>query len=214
MTPISTTAVPLGLAALSEAITDRTATVAVVGRGYVGMRLLVTAGAEGFRLIRVDTDPCLLVAADVIVVDVPTRRRDGTPDLSFVRAAMEDVARALRPGQLVVLESTTCPGTTDELVRPILEATGLVAGRDFALAYSPERISPGDKRSLREVPRIVAGRTSVCTELAAHFYGALVDEVVRVNMAFSGLPTSPFLLRATSGTSWGWRDELRHPHDD
>ncbi len=215
------TAVPLGLAALAEAIADRTATVAVVGLGYVGVPLLVAAGAEGFRLIGVDpdvekvrglrsgrshvvdvgpggarlepdeitwegraqfsTDPCLLVAADVIVVAVPTPLRDGTPDLSLVRAAMGDVARALRPGQLVVLESTTYPGTTEELVRPILEATGLVAGRDFALAYSPERINPGDGRTLREVPKIVAGVTPIGTELAALFYGTLVDQVVRTS---------------------------------
>ncbi|HEV3364793.1 MAG TPA: nucleotide sugar dehydrogenase [Acidimicrobiia bacterium] len=215
------TAVPIGLAALAEAVADRTATVAVVGLGYVGVPLLVAAGAEGFRLIGIDsdgekvrglrrgrshvvgvspadlawvgdeitwegqaqfsTDPCLLVAADVIVVAVPTPLRDGTPDLSLVRAAMEDVARALRPGQLVILESTTYPGTTEEIVRPLLEATGLVAGRDFALAYSPERINPGDGRSLREVPKIVAGVTPLCTELAALFYSALVDQVVRTS---------------------------------
>jgi UDP-N-acetyl-D-glucosamine dehydrogenase len=215
------TAVPLGLAALAEAIADRTATVAVVGLGYVGVPLLVAAGGEGFRLIGVDsdaekvrglrsgrshvvdvgpdelawsadeitwegraqfsTDPCLLVAADVIVVAVPTPLLDGTPDLSIVRSAMEALARALRPGQLVVLESTTYPGTTEELVRPILEATGLVVGRDFALAYSPERINPGDRRSLREVPKIVAGLTPFCTELAALFYGTLVDQVVRTS---------------------------------
>ena len=215
------TAVPLGLAALAEAIADRTATVAVVGLGYVGVPLLVAAGGEGFRLIGVDTDadkvrglrngrshvvdvapedltwrseeigwdsqaqfstdPCLLVAADVVIVAVPTPLRDGTPDLSIVQAAMEDVARALRPGQLVVLESTTYPGTTEELVLPILEATGLVAGRDFGLAYSPERINPGDGRSLRDVPKIVAGLTPICTEIAARFYGTLVEQVVRVS---------------------------------
>jgi UDP-N-acetyl-D-glucosamine dehydrogenase len=215
------TAVPLGLAALAEGIADRSATVAVVGLGYVGVPLLVAAGNQGFRLIGVDTDgekvrglrlgrshvvdvspedlawsndeitwdgraqfstdPCILVAADVVIVAVPTPLRDGTPDLSLVRAAMEDVARALRPGQLVVLESTTYPGTTEELVRPILESTGLVAGRDFGLAYSPERINPGDGRNLRDVPKIVAGITPICTELAALFYGTLVDQVVRTS---------------------------------
>ena len=192
------TAVPLALADLAEGIAERTAIVAVVGLGYVGVPLLAAAGTEGFRLIGVDsdiekvralregraqfsTDPCILVAADVIVVAVPTRRRDGTPDLSLVRSAMEDVARALRPGQLVILESTTYPGITEELVRPILEGTGLVAGRDFALAYSPERINPGDGRNLREVPKIVAGLSPLETELAALFYGMLVDQVVRTS---------------------------------
>ena len=209
------------LSTLAERITDRSATVAVVGLGYVGVPLLVAAGAEGFRLIGIDpdvekirglrtgtshvadvsaedlvwagdditwegcaqfsTDPCLLVAADVVVVAVPTPLRDGTPDLSLVRAAMGDVARALRPGQLVVLESTTYPGTTEEVVRPILEATGLVAGRDFSLAYSPERINPGDGRPLRTTPKIVAGVTGTDTELAALFYGTLVDQVVRTS---------------------------------
>jgi UDP-N-acetyl-D-glucosamine dehydrogenase len=87
----------------------------------------------------------------------------------------------LRPDQLVVLESTTYPGTTEEVVRPLLEATGLVAGRDFALAYSPERINPGDGRRLRDTPKIVAGVTPLDTELAALFYGALVDDVVRTS---------------------------------
>jgi UDP-N-acetyl-D-glucosamine dehydrogenase len=84
----------------------------------------------------------------------------------------------LRPGQLVVLESTTYPGTTEDVVRPILESTGLVAGRDFGLAYSPERINPGDGRTLRETPKIVGGLTPADTELAVAFYAALVDHVV------------------------------------
>jgi UDP-N-acetyl-D-mannosaminuronate dehydrogenase len=183
MTSISTapTAVPPLHAALAGAITDRTATVAVVGLSPVGLQLLVTAGTAGFRLIGVDTDPCLLVAADVIVVTVPTLLSDGPPDLSLVRANMEDVARALRPGQLVVLETTAHPGTTEELARPILEKTGLVAGRDFFLAYSPERVNPADGRPLREFPKIVAGLTPVCTDLAARFYGVLGNGVMRMS---------------------------------
>jgi UDP-N-acetyl-D-glucosamine dehydrogenase len=206
------------LAALAGRIADRTATVAVVGLGYVGLPLLVAAGAEGFGLIGVDrdaekvkglrdgrshvtdvadhdllwagddiawdggaqfsTDSSVLIAADVILVAVPTPLRDGKPDLSLVQSAMADVALVLRPGQLVVLESTTYPGTTEEVVRPILESTGLVAGQDFALAYSPERINPGDGRALRQTPKLVAGVTPADTELAAAFYGTLVDHVV------------------------------------
>ena len=196
---------------LDRRIEDRTASVAVVGLGYVGLPLLVAAGAEGFRLIGVDVDVAkiralrerrsyvsdvaddeladlthvqysadhrVLVAADVIVIAVPTPLRDGGPDLSMVRTVAEHVAEVLRPGQLVVLESTTYPGTTEELVQPILEAGGLVAGFDFALAYSPERIDPGTGRSLRETPKIVAGVTQADTDLAARFYGTLVDRVV------------------------------------
>jgi UDP-N-acetyl-D-glucosamine dehydrogenase len=180
MTSISTApaAVPSAHAALAEAITDRTATVAVVGLSPVGLQFLVTAGTAGFRLIGVDTDPCLLVAADVIVVTIPTLRRDGPPDLSLVRVTTEAVARALRPGQLVVLESTTYPGTTEEMVRSILEKTGLVAGRDFFLAYRLELVDPGDGRSSHEFPKTVVGLTPVCTDLAARFYGALGDDVL------------------------------------
>src|SRR5439155_23144867 len=127
------------------------------------------------------TDHRVLIVADVIVIAVPTPLRDGGPDLSMVRAAATQVARVLRPGQLVVLESTTYPGTTEELVRPILQDSGLVAGRDFALAYSPERIDPGTGRTLREVPKIVAGVTEADAEVAVRFYECLVDRVVRAS---------------------------------
>jgi UDP-N-acetyl-D-glucosamine dehydrogenase len=127
------------------------------------------------------TDPTVLLAADVVLIAVPTPLRDGTPDLSLVEAATRDLAMVLRPGQLVVLESTTYPGTTEELVRPILEATGLVAGWDFALAYSPERINPGDGRSLRATPKIVGGVTAADTELAGLFYDTIVDDTVRTS---------------------------------
>jgi nucleotide sugar dehydrogenase len=122
----------------------------------------------------------LLGAADVSVIAVPTPLRDGVPDLSAVAAASRTIGRQLRAGVLVVLESTTYPGTTDELVRPILEdASGLQAGRDFALGYAPERISPGDGRDLRSVPRVVGGVDGPSTECAAAFYEALVGEVYR-----------------------------------
>ena len=136
---------------------------------------------DGFawdRSAQFATDPTVLLAADVVLVAVPTPLRDGTPDLSLVEGAVRDLALVLRPGQLVVLESTTYPGTTEDVVRPILEATGLRAGQDFALAYSPERISPGDGRALRETPKIVGGLTAADTEVACLFYRALVDRVV------------------------------------
>ena len=109
---------------------------------------------------------------------MPTPLVEGVPDLSLVHEATGDVAEMLRPGQLVVLESTTYPGTTEEVVRPILEGSGLKAGRDFALAYSPERIDPGSGRSLRATPKIVAGIGPADTKAAAAFYRTLVDDVV------------------------------------
>jgi len=128
---------------------------------------------------RFDSDPALLERAEVILICVATPLTDHTPDLSQVRRAAEQVAHHLRPGRLVVLESTTYPGTTEEVVLPILETSGLTAGRDFALAYSPERIDPGqDRYRLENTPKIVAGLTDRCRDLAGSFYGHLVREVV------------------------------------
>jgi len=125
------------------------------------------------------TEATTLETADVILIAVPTPLTDHTPDLSLVQRAAEDVARALTPGTLVVLESTTYPGTTQEMLRPILEASGLEAGRDFALAYSPERIDPGQKtHRLENTPKIVAGVTERCRELVSAFYSHFVREVV------------------------------------
>jgi UDP-N-acetyl-D-glucosamine dehydrogenase len=118
--------------------------------------------------------------SDVVAVCVPTPlTEDAGPDLGAVRDAMRTVARSLRPGMLVVLESTTYPGTTDEVIRPLLEQTGLIAGRDFNLAFSPERIDPGnDEFDLHNTPKVVGGHTPACTDRAAAFYGKFVDTVV------------------------------------
>ena len=136
--------------------------------------------AAGFRAT---SDASCLASADVVVICVPTPLdADGAPDLSAVRAATATVRDHLHTGMLVVLESTTYPGTTDGPVREILEESGLVAGRDFHLAFSPERIDPGNPVwGLRNTPKIVGGLTSACTERAAEFYGRFVDTVVRVS---------------------------------
>ncbi len=136
--------------------------------------------AAGFR---VTSDPACLARTGVVVVCVPTPlREDGTPELSAVRDAMTAVGDRLQPGTLVVLESTTYPGTTEQVVAPLLEArSGLVPGRDVALAYSPERIDPGNALyGVRSTPKVVGGLTPACGEAAAVFYGKLVDEVVPV----------------------------------
>src|SRR5207344_3028783 len=98
----------------------------------------------GSRRLQFTSEPGALSKADIVLIAVPTPVRDHTPDLSYVEGACKQVAAHLLPGRLVILESTTYPGTTDELVRPLLEVSGLQSGRDFLLAYSPERIDPGN----------------------------------------------------------------------
>lgn len=127
------------------------------------------------------SDPAVLGKADTVVICVPTPLgEDGAPDLSAVNAAAADVAKYLRRGQLVVLESTTYPGTTEEVVQPVLEESGLRAGEDFHLAFSPERVDPGNEvYGPRNTPKVVGGINPASTEKAAEFYRNVVDTVVR-----------------------------------
>jgi nucleotide sugar dehydrogenase len=120
----------------------------------------------------------------VICVPTPLSVTDG-PDLTAVRAATETAGRLLKHGALVSLESTTYPGTTDEVVRPILEKiSGLAAGSDFSLVFSPERIDPGNQTyGFRNTPKIVGGLTPSCTDAAERFYGQICDHVVRAKSA-------------------------------
>jgi UDP-N-acetyl-D-glucosamine dehydrogenase len=133
--------------------------------------------ASGFRASKDETE---IRSADAAVICVPTPLSDHHgPDLRAVTLAVEAVARQLHSGMLVVLESTTYPGTTDEVVRPILERGGLRAGRDFHLAFSPERIDPGNQRfGPRNTPKVVGGHTPECTGRAAEFYGRFIQTVV------------------------------------
>ncbi|MFV2175180.1 nucleotide sugar dehydrogenase [Actinomadura sp. LOL_016] len=118
--------------------------------------------------------------APTVVICVPTPLSpEGGPDLTAVRGAAGAVSRHLAPGALVVLESTTYPGTTEEVVRPILEESGRVAGQDFHLAFSPERIDPGNPvYGVRNTPKIVGGLTPACASAASAFYGKFVERVV------------------------------------
>ena len=133
--------------------------------------------------IRATGDYDELREADAILIALPTPlSKQREPDLSIVLTAVEEIAKRLRPGHLVVLESTTYPGTTREHVQPILERTGLRAGVDFNLAFSPERVDPGNERwPLRKVPKIVGGITEGCTERAAELYDSAVETVHRVS---------------------------------
>jgi UDP-N-acetyl-D-glucosamine dehydrogenase len=128
------------------------------------------------------SDGAALADADAILIAVPTPlNRHREPDLRFVIASAEMIADNLRPGQLVVLESTTWPGTTREVVRPILERSGLTVGEDVFLAFSPEREDPGNRAfNTASIPKVVGAATEACGEVARALYGALVAEVVPV----------------------------------
>jgi UDP-N-acetyl-D-glucosamine dehydrogenase len=120
---------------------------------------------------------------DIGVITVPTPLQDGTPDLSFVKSAGYTLGAHLRPGGCVILESTTYPGTTEELLRPILEErSGLVAGVDFHLGYSPERIDPGNRTwSLLNTPKVVSGVNPTSLDAVQEFYGTIVERTVPVS---------------------------------
>ena len=133
--------------------------------------------------LRASADTSVIGECDTVTICVPTPlRKTKDPDLSFIVSAAEAVATWLRPGMLIVLESTTYPGTTDELVLPILEKSGLKGGRDFFLAFSPERIDPGNQQfQTRNVPKVIGGLTLDCTALATELYKSAIETVVPVS---------------------------------
>ena len=133
--------------------------------------------AQGFKA---SSDESVISGADVVVVCVPTPlSEDGGPDLGAVIGATKAIARNLKAGQLVVLESTTYPGTTDDIVKPLLEESGLKAGVDFELAFSPERIDPGNPvYGMTNTPKVVGGFTPAGTKVAVDFYSMFVDSVI------------------------------------
>jgi UDP-N-acetyl-D-glucosamine dehydrogenase len=154
------------------------------GRSYIldvktaDVASTVTAGK-----LRATTDMSHLRDMDAIDICVPTPlRKTKDPDLSYVVQAVDAVKAHIKPGQLVILESTTYPGTTDEVVRPALEEQGLRAGVDFHLAFSPERVDPGNEAfGTKTIPKVVGGFNRESTELAAAFYGSIIDTVVPVS---------------------------------
>jgi UDP-N-acetyl-D-glucosamine dehydrogenase len=197
----------------------RTARVAVVGLGYVGLPLAETFAAGGYPVVGFDvdpekvkklrtgqsyighipsarvveltrsgrfeatTDPTCFESADAIVICVPTPLTESRePDLSYIVKTGQTLRDHLRPGQLIVLESTTYPGTTEDVLQPILEESGLRAGRDFFLAYSPEREDPGNPTfATRTIPKVVGGLDETCLGLALALYRPVVADVVPVS---------------------------------
>ena len=154
------------------------------GRSYIDdVASADVAALRSAGRLAATTDFAVLDELDTVNICVPTPlRKTKDPDLSFIVAAAEQIAPRLRPGMLVILESTTYPGTTDELVLPILERSGLRGGKDFFLAFSPERIDPGNPTfGTHNVPKVVGGLTSDCTELACALYAAAITQFVPVS---------------------------------
>lgn len=203
-------------------LADKSARVAVIGIGYVGLPLVVTFAEAGFTVIGVDTDQRKVDAVNrgesyildisneqlaplvkrgqisattefsavndvqAVSICVPTPlRKTGDPDLSFIVSATELIAPYLHPGMVVVLESSTYPGTTRELVLPKLaETSNLVVGKDFFLAFSPERVDPGRKDfTTYNTPKVIGGITPACSDVANAFYSMALAKVVPVTSA-------------------------------
>ena len=204
---------------LLQRLDKRTARLAVIGLGYVGLPLAVELAQAGFEVFGIDidehrvkqlnqgksyiqdvptadvralvkagrfhasTDFGVLKKCDTVNICVPTplsKQRD--PDVSYIVAASQEVAQHLHKGMLVILESTTYPGTTDELVLPMLAETGLEVGKDFFLAFSPERVDPGNPQfNTRNIPKVVGGVTPACSQVAVKLYEQRLDHVVAVS---------------------------------
>lgn len=133
--------------------------------------------------IKATTDFSELKKADCVTICVPTPlSKTKDPDVSYILASVGEVQKYLHPGQLVILESTTYPGTTEELILPMLEETGLKVGKDFFLAFSPERVDPGNKKyTTKNTPRVVGGITPKCTRIAKLFYEQTITQAVPVS---------------------------------
>src|SRR3954451_1705727 len=154
------------------------------GESYIGdissatLAALVDSGK-----LRATTDFAAVLELDTINICVPTPlRKTKDPDMSYIVAACQEIARHFHPGTLVILESTTYPGTTDEVVLPMLEKSGLTVGKDFFLCFSPERVDPGNpKFQTNNIPKVVGGVTAACTEVGALFYAQALEHVVPVS---------------------------------
>jgi UDP-N-acetyl-D-glucosamine dehydrogenase len=200
-------------------IADRSATVGVIGLGYVGLPLAVEFARAGFKVVgfdvsqrvcdllnsgkshiqdvpsaevdefvksghfRASTVATDLAPCDALSIAVPTPLgKTHDPDMSYVQAAAQTVAEVAHPGLLVVLESTTYPGTTREVVMPLLTAAGYTVGEDIFIAFSPERVDPGNPTyNTRNTPKVVGGITPACTELATALYQSCIETIVPVS---------------------------------
>jgi UDP-N-acetyl-D-glucosamine dehydrogenase len=165
-------------------VSDRVVNLINEGRSHIAdVPASAVAALVKERRLEATSDPTRLRELDAISIAVPTplaKTRD--PDMSYVVSATETVANNARVGQIIILESTTYPGTTRELLQPAMEARGFVIGRDVFLAFSPERVDPGNERwNTKNTPKVVGGITPQCSEVAAALYGACIDSVVPVS---------------------------------
>jgi UDP-N-acetyl-D-glucosamine dehydrogenase len=204
---------------LVKKLEDKTAQIAVLGLGYVGLPFATVFAEAGFNVIGIDldaskvdkinegvsyiqdvsteqlarlvnkgklkatTDFSVLTEVDAVSICVPTPlRKTGDPDLSYILSVTDELTKFMHPGMVVVLESTTYPGTTREILEPKLgEPTGLIAGKDFFLAFSPERVDPGrEDWTTINTPKVVGGITETCGEVAAIWYRGALETVVSV----------------------------------
>jgi UDP-N-acetyl-D-glucosamine dehydrogenase len=231
--------------ALQRKIAKRTAKVAILGLGYVGLPLAVNFAKKGYQVVGVDkdmdrvkkiqkgenyildisshdlkgvvkrkkllatTDFSILRFCDVIIICVPTPiKRRYTPDISYIVSAVKAIGQFLRRGTLVVLESTTYPGTTRELILPELEKTGLRVGRDFYLSFSPERIDPGNKTyDVTKIPKVVGGLTTESGRLTKALYSQIIKTVYMVSSAEAAEMTK-LLENSFRIINIGWINEV------
>jgi UDP-N-acetyl-D-glucosamine dehydrogenase len=206
---------------LKHQIQSKSAVVAIVGQGYVGLPMAVAVAEAGFHTIgydrdedkavalaagrshvldvsdaeltavlssgryRATSDPSVIARADIVLVCVPTPlSKTKEPDLSFIFSAVEDLERYTHEGMIVILESTTYPGTTEEVIVGSLEKAGFAVGKDYFACFSPERVDPGNATyGARNTPKVIGGVTQACAELGALFYEQVVDQVVPVSSA-------------------------------
>ncbi len=181
--PLAMRAVEVGYTVVGYDVDDGRAKRLSAGQSFVediSSEALQEAIASG--RYRASSEARACEGFDVAVITVPTPLTDGNPDLSYIEDAARNLGRYLRPGATVILESTTYPGTTEELVAPILEDSGLVAGRDFFLGYSPERIDPGNQVwTLHTTPKVVSGVNEASLEAVHAFYDDIVERTVTVS---------------------------------
>ena len=163
----------------------------------------------GKKVFSVSTDFNLLSQVDVVIICVPTPlKRKYTPDISYIVSAVRSVTKHLHKDMLVVLESTTYPGTTEELIKPELEKSGLKAGKDFYVAFSPERIDPGNKNfEVTKIPKVVGGLTSTCTSLSGLLYSQIIKHVHQVSSCKSAEMTK-LLENSFRIVNIGWINEI------